>query len=132
MESQMKMINQAYESNERLIHVVNDLLNASRIQDGDLPFSPKPTKVESMLNELKPGIVNMCKNRKLKLTITCEKSLPELCRYRCDFRQAFLTGYGELKLPVLAHIDDSRLQLIQHALNLGRLGRKWQVAILNA
>jgi signal transduction histidine kinase len=53
---QHKLITQAYVSNERLIHVVNDLLNVSRIQEGKLPYSPQPCDIRVLLHDLLPGM----------------------------------------------------------------------------
>ncbi len=49
---QRKLLDQAYAANERLIHVVNDLLSVSRIQEGKLPHHPQPTEFTQMVREL--------------------------------------------------------------------------------
>ncbi|MFH0818732.1 MAG: ATP-binding protein [Patescibacteria group bacterium] len=57
---QSDLLNEAYESNERMIKLVNDLLNVSRIEQGRVSVEPHPTDfqkmVKSVLRELTPSI----------------------------------------------------------------------------
>lgn len=70
---QRHLMNQAFESNERLIHVVNDLLNASRIQEGTLPYDPKPVDAVGMVNDLLPSLQTACHNRSITLNVKLPK-----------------------------------------------------------
>lgn len=57
---QRKFLEQVYASNERMIELVNSLLNVSRIEQGRITIEPTPTDlpklVEEILIELKPKI----------------------------------------------------------------------------
>jgi signal transduction histidine kinase len=57
---QKEFIQQAFDSNERMISLVNGLLNVSRIDAGRISIDPKPTDLiklsETIINELKPLI----------------------------------------------------------------------------
>ena len=77
-ERQQELVDQAYESNERLIHVVNDLLNVSRIQDGRLPYTPQPTDLAIMLGDLVESIKRMCANRHITLVHELATDIPNL------------------------------------------------------
>ena len=74
-EKQLKLIEQAYESNERLIHVVNDLLNVSRIEDGNLPYNPQLTDLRAMLNDIKVTSEKTCLAKKLHLECVIPEKL---------------------------------------------------------
>ncbi|MEI8104200.1 MAG: ATP-binding protein [Candidatus Moraniibacteriota bacterium] len=45
-------LNKVYSSNERLVHLVEDLLNLSRIESGRLEYHIEPTPIEDVLKEL--------------------------------------------------------------------------------
>ena len=57
-ENQKEFLDRAYESNERMIKLVNDLLNVSRMESGKIKFEPKPTQLgdifQSVITELTP------------------------------------------------------------------------------
>lgn len=57
-ETQKEFLDRAYESNERMIKLVNDLLNVSRMESGKIKFEPKPTQIgeifQSVVTELTP------------------------------------------------------------------------------
>jgi PAS domain S-box-containing protein len=59
-DGQEKYLNQVYESNRRMIELVNALLNVSRIEMGTFVIDPEPVKIVdlvlSVLSELKPKI----------------------------------------------------------------------------
>jgi len=49
-EKQMRPLENVYQSNERLIRLVNDLLNLSRLDAGKIEFSPELTSLEEMVS----------------------------------------------------------------------------------
>jgi signal transduction histidine kinase len=75
---QSKMIGQAYETNERLIHVVNDLLNVSRIQEGKLPHNPQPADISVFIKELCDNAKPLFATKNITLNVTIEEGLPML------------------------------------------------------
>jgi signal transduction histidine kinase len=68
------MIDQAYVSNERLIHVVNDLLNVSRIREGKLPYLPQLTDLRLLLEELATSAETLMNDRKVSLKMDLPKT----------------------------------------------------------
>jgi signal transduction histidine kinase len=73
---QLNFINEAYESNERLIHVVNDLLNVSRIQEGRLPYYPQLTDLKDTLDDFIYDLNKTCLSHKLTLEEKIPAKLP--------------------------------------------------------
>lgn len=51
-ESQKKMLQTAYESNERQIIIVNDLLYVAQLDSGNLRFKPEPTDVVALIQDI--------------------------------------------------------------------------------
>ncbi len=78
LEKQRRMMEQAYESNERLIHVVNDLLNVSRIEDGRLPYNPQLTDLRAMIADLCQDAEKACQSKELRFESQLADTLP-LC-----------------------------------------------------
>lgn len=86
--NQLKMLGQAYDTNERLIHVVNDLLNVSRIEDGRLPYNPQLTDLHSLLENLQEGAQKTCENQGLIMESEISGDLPMLELDPILFREA--------------------------------------------
>src|SRR5207253_1335481 len=75
---QHKLIDQAYETNERLIHVVNDLLNVSRIQEGRLPYNPQPSDIIGMVRELCVNVERLYQAKGVRLETDLQEGIPML------------------------------------------------------
>ncbi len=75
---QVKLIGQAYETNERLIHVVNDLLNVSRIQEGKLPYNPQPADMSAFAAELLTNAIRLFEAKGVRLEQELASNLPVL------------------------------------------------------
>ena len=56
-------------SNERIIQLVEDLLNISRIESGRMHYSFKHIDISTVVKELKDTFINRAKERNLKFTI---------------------------------------------------------------
>jgi len=64
---QQETLNKVYQSNERLIHLVEDLLNISRIESGRMEFDFAPCQVADLCQEVVDGFIIRAKNSKLYL-----------------------------------------------------------------
>jgi two-component system phosphate regulon sensor histidine kinase PhoR len=73
---QTSFVNEIYHGNQRMVELVNSLLNVSRLELGTFAVDPEPTNIieiaQSVLDELKPGITQ----KKLKLNFKHEKEMP--------------------------------------------------------
>ncbi len=75
-EKQKKYLKEIYTSNQRMVELVNALLNVSRLELGTFVVEPEPTDIikltESVLGEQKPQI----NKRKLKVSMVFDKTMP--------------------------------------------------------
>ncbi len=75
---QTEFMNNISKSTERMIELVNALLNISRIESGRIAVNPQPTNLASLVKDI---ISNMQKDiaaKQLQLMITADPDLPEI------------------------------------------------------
>ncbi|MDO8474511.1 MAG: ATP-binding protein [bacterium] len=78
-EAQQKPMKSVYESNERLIRLVNDLLNISRIESGKIDMKWAKKNIADIIKNVVEEMDIKAKEKKLKLVFEKpEESLPEL------------------------------------------------------
>lgn len=86
-EKQKEIVNNIYKSNERMIDLVNSLLNISRIESGRLMIDPKPTDLKELLTEVLTELKPKLDSKQLKLASTVHDNLgpitidPKLVRH---------------------------------------------------
>ena len=75
-DEQSSFVKEIYTGNQRMVELVNSLLNVSRLELGTFAVDPEPTDVvkmvEDVFNELKPGILQ----KKLKTNFDHAKDIP--------------------------------------------------------
>lgn len=69
LSKQRKPITNIYDSNERLIRLVNDLLNISRIESGRIQMDWQKTKLEDVIKSVVSELQIKAKQKKLKVTL---------------------------------------------------------------
>ncbi|MFZ2310129.1 MAG: ATP-binding protein, partial [Patescibacteria group bacterium] len=61
-DEQKNFVEEIYTGNQRMVDLVNSLLNVSRLELGTFAVDPEPTDIiataQSVLNELKPGVIS--------------------------------------------------------------------------
>lgn len=73
---QCEYIDNIAQSNERMIVLVNSLLNISRIESGRIIIDPEPTDFEKLLKSVITSLEPKTVEKKIKLTVTIESKLP--------------------------------------------------------
>lgn len=77
-ENQKELLGQAFISNEKMVHLVNDFLNVSRIQTGKFMLDKIPTDLSKLVTDEIDGLRQNAKARNLNLVLTVPKKLPML------------------------------------------------------
>ncbi len=77
-DGQTELLNKGYESNERIITLVNDLLNVSRIEEGRFGYKFKKTNFEEILAIVLSNTEQIVKQNKQVLDINKPENIPEI------------------------------------------------------
>lgn len=73
------VLNKIYVSNERLIRLVQDMLNVSRLESGRMEFKIVPTRIDEMLRDVYNSFLIIAKNKNLKFELALPtKELPQV------------------------------------------------------
>ena len=62
-----KILTRVYNSNERLIALVNNMLNISRIESGRIQFDPRPLQIEPVITDVLAEIKPEAQSRQIQL-----------------------------------------------------------------
>jgi signal transduction histidine kinase len=77
-EEQQKLLYKGYYSNERIIKLVNDMLNVSRIEEGRFGYSFKKYNIVNILKDLISNFENPIKEKKINFIFNAPKNLPSV------------------------------------------------------
>ncbi len=71
---QKDLLDKTYQTNERMIKLVNDLLNVSKIEEGRYLYQPKIVNIEELLKQIYDSLKPVADHKKLKFKLIIEKS----------------------------------------------------------
>lgn len=77
-EEQKDLLNKAYESNERMIKLINDLLNVTRIEEGRYIYKPIVIDINQIVDDVVNFYNVQAKRKKIELVLKKKEKLPEV------------------------------------------------------
>lgn len=67
-----------YESNERMIDLINDLLQADRLESGMMRFAFQPTKLLDLIDNILIEVSPLAEHKRIRLTYSSREEVPTL------------------------------------------------------
>lgn len=75
---QTEFLNNINDSNERMIQLVNSLLNISRIESGRIIIDPRPTNLNDLVNDVLKEVKNKFDDRKQNVIFSAHSKIPKI------------------------------------------------------
>lgn len=138
-EKNKKPMENVYQSNERLIGLVNNLLNLSRLDAGKIKFDPKPSSLEEMIKSIIKELKVVIENKGLYIRIKKPASLlPEVNIDQDHIRQVILNiidnaakytkkGGITIELSKINNMEEIKISDTGEGMNGKDLGNLFQV-----
>ncbi|EKD88846.1 MAG: hypothetical protein ACD_34C00305G0003 [uncultured bacterium] len=89
-EWQSDKMHQAYQSNERMISLINDLLNVSRLDSGKFELHPKNVDLRLMIDEVKGELVHFASAHNIEIISRLADGLPTVTADSDKVREVIL------------------------------------------
>ena len=89
-EEQSIYLSQALENSENLLQIINNILDMSKIEAGQMKLNIRPVNLTEVATELIPLINMMLENKSVRLITEIAPELPLLCGDRLRIRQIML------------------------------------------
>ncbi|HUS26130.1 MAG TPA: ATP-binding protein [Nevskiaceae bacterium] len=87
---QRKLLNQSFISSQRMVYLIADLLNVSRLRTGKFVIEPTPTNLASVVKEEVEQLMETAKSRNLELTYHKPEHFPVLPLDDTKLRQVIM------------------------------------------
>ncbi|HSX44947.1 MAG TPA: ATP-binding protein [Candidatus Saccharimonadales bacterium] len=104
---QRKLLDQAFISSQRMVYLIADLLNVSRLKTGKFLIELKETNLAKLVDEEISQLYETAKGRKLELTYKMPKKFPEFMLDETKVRQVVMnfTDNAIYYTPAGGHIN---------------------------
>ncbi len=114
-DTQKKMLGQAFLSSQRMVFLIADLLNVSRLKTGKFVIESAPTDLTHMIQEELDQLTETAEAREITITYKKPKDFPQLMLDETKMRQVVMNfvdnaiyytptgGHIEIKLEEVAH-----------------------------
>lgn len=104
---QRSMLNQAFFSSQRMVYIIADLLNVSRLRTGKFSIDAAPVNLSTVVEEEINQLKEIAKGRSLTLTYEPPKGFPELMLDETKTRQTIMNFVDNAiyYTPSGGHID---------------------------
>ncbi len=112
-------------SNERMINLVNSLLNVSRIESGRIIVDPVPTRLDELVQEVVTDLKAKIEERHQNIVVTVEDNLPLINVDRKLIRQVYLNlltnavKYSPKKSKIKVHISKKEDAVVSEVADKG-------------
>lgn len=87
---QRNMLNQAFFSSQRMVYLIADLLNVSRLKTGKFAIEPKEVNLANLIDEEMAQLIETAKSKKIILTYQKPTNFPELYLDETKIRQVVM------------------------------------------
>ncbi len=88
--AQKQLLDQAYISTQRMVYLIADLLNLSRLKTGKFMINPQPTNLAHMIEGEIHQIEQTARASDLKVSFMCDPSIPDLMLDDMKTRQVIM------------------------------------------
>lgn len=129
-ETQKKMLDQAFISSQRMVYLIADLLNVSRLRTGKFVIEPVSTDLSTMIQEEIAQLVETADSRGIKLSYSKPKEFPELLLDETKTRQVIMNfidnaiyytpAGGHIEVKVAATDKHVELRVIDDGIGVPR------------
>ncbi len=75
-DEQRTFLEKTYKSNERMIHLINDLLNVARIEEGRLLYNVAPQDMSKIIDSVVTPLIDVAKRKDIEIKVAEEEGLP--------------------------------------------------------
>ncbi len=89
-DTQRKLLEQSFTSSQRMVYLIADLLNVSRLKTGKFVIEAAPTNLAQVVSQEIGQLTETAASRKLKLTYKMPKKFPELMIDETKTRQVIM------------------------------------------
>jgi signal transduction histidine kinase len=89
-ENQQKMLQQAFTSSQRMVYLISDLLNVSRLKTGKFIIDPKPTYLPDVIESEMDQLRESAKSRNLELSFNKPENFPMIDLDETKIRQVIM------------------------------------------